>query len=309
MPKPIIEINGATKLYGSTVGVRNISLSVPAGVVFGFLGPNGAGKTTMINMMVNLIRPTSGNVTIFGLDSSRHGLDIRKRIGYLDGDFALDENLTGWQQLRYFGNLRGGFKRKPVQELAERLGAQLDRRFKTLSRGNRQKIGLISALMHGPELLILDEPTSSLDPLVQAEFNKLLLERKNKGQTTFMSSHILSEIQEICDQVAFIRSGELVAMGSMRELSLGLPKRVQLSSDDKGLPGALKKLTGVGEIKRMGNRLEFAFRGDINALLHFLNRHNLSNMNIQDADLETVFMKYYEQTSSAATAVFEGDLR
>lgn len=305
MLNPVIEINGVTKLYGSTVGVKHISLRVPAGAIFGFLGPNGAGKTTTISMMIDLIRPTSGKITIFGLDSIHYSLDIRKRIGYLDGDFALDENLTGWQQLQYFGNLRGGFKRKSVQELAGRLGAQLDRRFKTLSRGNKQKIGLISALMHDPELLILDEPTSSLDPLVQAEFNKLLLERKNRGQTTFMSSHVLSEVQEVCDQVAFIRSGRLVAISSTRELSSGLPKRVRLSSDDKSLAGALKRLTGVGEVKRVGAGLECTFKGDINALISLLNRHNLSNVNIQDADLETVFMKYYEQTPGAATAVFK----
>jgi ABC-2 type transport system ATP-binding protein len=223
---PVIEIKNVTKMYGNAVGVKDISLDIEPGAIFGFLGPNGAGKTTTISMVVDLIRPTSGNINVFGLDSADNSLEIRKRIGYLAGDFALDRGLTGWEQLEYFGNLRGNFDKKYVRELAQRFDCNLNKKFKALSRGNKQKVGLISALMHKPELLILDEPTSGLDPLVQAEFNKVIRERQKEGKTTFMSSHILGEVQEICDRVAFIREGRLIDIKSMVDLAEGLPREV-----------------------------------------------------------------------------------
>ena len=174
----VIELKKLTKNYGTNRGISDVTLTVPKGSVFGFLGPNGAGKTTTISMLMDLIRPTSGTVKIFGLDNREHSVETRQKIGFLAGDMAMDNALTGWQQLEYLANLRGGLNRQRVTELAKRLKCDLNRKFKTLSSGNRQKIGLIAALMNDPELLIFDEPTSGLDPITQAEFNKIVLEHK-----------------------------------------------------------------------------------------------------------------------------------
>ncbi len=293
MASSVISLKNVTKRYGSSRGITNATFDVDSGVVFGFLGPNGAGKSTTINLMVDLIRPSSGKISIFGLDSVGDSLQIRRKIGYLTDDMALDKGLTGWQQLEYFGNLRGDFNKKFVRELAERLNCRLNRKFKTLSRGNRQKVGLISALMHDPELLILDEPTSGLDPLVQAEFNKIILERRSSGKTTFISSHILGEVQEICDRVAFIKEGQIIAVKNLVDISQDAPSQVHIHSDDKTLATKLKKLAGVAGVRHVGNSLSCTFTGNINNLLAALGRHQLNHLTIQDADLETMFMKYY----------------
>ncbi len=295
MSSPVISLKNVTKKYGSSRGITNVTFDVAAGQVYGFLGPNGAGKTTTISLMVDLTRPTSGAISIFGLDSVGGSLQIRHRIGFLTDDMALDKSLTGWQQLEYFGNLRGRFDKKLVRELAQRLSCNLNRKIKTLSRGNRQKVGLISALMHDPELLILDEPTSGLDPIVQQEFNKIILERKATGKTAFISSHILSEVQEICDQVAFIGEGKLIAVQGLDEIAKKSAKQVRLRSNDKNLKAAIKDLAGIHDFKQAGSSMSFDFTGNINKLTTLLGNHQLMHLTIADADLETVFMKYYRK--------------
>lgn len=294
--QPVIKLDKLTKLYGSSVGIKNVSLEVPAGSVFGFLGPNGAGKTTTISMLVDLIRPTSGQANVFGLDAQSHTVDIKRRTGYLSGDMALDGGLTGWQQLEFFAGLRGGVPKKRIQILAQRLNSNLNKKIKTLSRGNRQKVGLISALMHDPELLILDEPTSGLDPLIQAEFNKIINERKASGQTTFLSSHVLSEVQEICDQAAFIKEGKLIAVRQMNDIAQTLPKRVVISGAPASLKTDLKALAGAKVTAASQQRLEVTFDGDINGLLKVIAKHKVADATIQEADLETVFLQYYKGT-------------
>lgn len=291
----VIEIKNLTKTYGSARGVDDITLDVPVGTVFGFLGPNGAGKSTTINMLINLTKPTGGSVDIFGKDSVTHGLEIRRDIGFLSSDMALDGHLTGRQQLEYFGRLRGSIDKVYVRELAERLDCNLDRKHKTLSRGNRQKVGLITALMHKPRLLILDEPTSGLDPLIQAEFNKIILEHKAAGNTTFISSHVLSEIQELCDHVAFIREGKLVANTTIQELAKAAPKQVRITSEDAKLPGTIKKLKGVSDIHAQHHIIKFDYAGDSNALLAALAKHKLLDVSIENSDLESMFMTFYEE--------------
>lgn len=290
----VIELHKVTKLYGKSVGAKNVTLNVQPGTVFGFLGPNGAGKTTTISMMMNLIQPTSGRIKILGLDSQDHGLEIRARTGYLSGDMALDRGLTGWQQLEYFGNLRGSFDKKYVRELAAQLDCKLNKKFKTLSRGNKQKVGLIAALMHKPELLILDEPTSGLDPLIQAEFNKIVLEHKARGGTVFVSSHILSEVQEICDEVAFIRGGGIVASKPLEKLTRDLPRQVQIAGADQKLLKELKNLKGITDLSVVGDIAHGLYAGPPEPLLKLLASHKLRDITIQPTDLETVFMKYYE---------------
>lgn len=290
---PVIKLDKLTKLYGTSLGVKDISLEVAPGSVFGFLGPNGAGKTTTISMLVDLTRPTSGSISIFGLDAQDQSLEIRHRIGYLSGDMALDGGLTGRQQLEFFGNLRGGVPKARIQELAKRLNCNLNKKIKTLSRGNKQKVGLISALMHNPELLILDEPTSGLDPLIQAEFNRIINERKADGKTTFISSHVLSEVQEVCDQAAFIKEGKLIAVRNMLDIAEALPKRVTITGGPTALVASLRKLAGVKVHVTNKERLEITFDGDINVLLKVLANHKVADVQIQDADLETVFLQYY----------------
>ena len=292
----VIELSHLTKRYpGSTVdALHDVSLTVDAGQIFGFLGPNGAGKTTTISMLVNLINPTSGSVKLFGKDNGQFGLENRARVGFLAGDMALDKGLTGWQQLEYFGNLRGSFDAAYVRELAKRFDSDLKKKIKTLSRGNRQKIGLIAALMHRPELLILDEPTSGLDPLIQSEFNKIVLERQQEGKTTFMSSHVLSEVQELCDQLAIIRAGEVVTHKSLKDIVAAAPRIVRLVSDGSYHPAQLVKgLEGVGGLTRHDHSVSFSFTGDINELMARLTKRRLRNVTIQNAELEDIFMGFY----------------
>lgn len=294
MANSIISFKNVTKRYGKSRGITSVSMDVKAGEVFGFLGPNGAGKTTSISLMVDLLRPTAGKIQIFGLDSTADSLAIHKNIGFLMDDMALDKGLTGWQQLEYFGNLRGNFNKKYVRELASRFSCKLNVKFKNLSRGNRQKVGLISALMHEPDLLILDEPTSGLDPLIQAEFNKIILERKEQGKTAFISSHILSEVQELCDRVAFIREGEIISIKGLEEIGKDAPSQIHIHTQDKNLPAQLKKLKGTQDIRHTGNGITLTYTGDINELLSLLGKHKLLHLTVHDADLETMFMKYYE---------------
>jgi ABC-2 type transport system ATP-binding protein len=295
----VLTLTNLTKTYGTSRGVSNVSLAIETGTVVGFLGPNGAGKTTTISMLVDLIRPTSGTISIFGKDAQIDGVEIRSRIGFLAGDFALDEHLTGWQQLEYFGNLHGGINKKRVSELAERLTCNLDRKIQELSRGNRQKVGLISALMHDPELLIFDEPTSGLDPLIQAEFNKIIQEHKRAGKTAFISSHLLSEVQEICDRVAFIREGELIATQDMGSLANGLPKQVRIVSDNKAIKKALTGLKGIHILKASGGMFDCTYQGELQDLLKLLTKHPVRDLTIGEADLETVFMHYYQGKNHA----------
>ena len=294
MTNNIIELRKLTKTYGKSRGVTDINLQVTGGNVFGFLGPNGAGKSTTINMLLDFIRPTSGQIKLFNTDIKNNAVDTRRRIGFLAGDMALDNSLTGWRQLEYLGNLRGSFDRKYVSELAKRLDCRLERKFKALSRGNKQKVGLIAALMHKPELLILDEPTSGLDPLIQSEFNKLLIEHKNSGGTAFISSHVLSEVQEICDTVAFIREGQIKAIRSMAEITNESPKDFMLTTNSKDLKRRLSKLSGVTIMSEDGNSIQGIFSGDVNELIRLISGYSIENFTLSDAELEAVFMKYYE---------------
>jgi len=292
---PVIELDRLTKRYpGSRVdALHKVSLTVQQGQIFGFLGPNGAGKSTTINMLVNLLKPTSGSIKIFGLDNAAEGLAIRRDVGYLTGDMALDRGLTGWQELEYIGRLRGQFEKKTVHALAERLDCDLTKKIKSLSRGNRQKVGLIAALMHNPKLLILDEPTSGLDPLIQIEFNNIVLEHRDQGGTAFISSHVLSEVQELCDQVAIIRKGKLVANKPLIEIVNEAPKHVRFTTKAKNPAEHIRKLKGVSDIKLDGS-VSFMFKGNVDTLVKALAKIPLDELSVTDTDLEEIFRKYYE---------------
>ncbi len=299
---PVIELKELTKRYpGSKVdALHDVSLTVHAGQIFGFLGPNGAGKSTTITMLLNLMQPTSGNIKIFGKpDDGAEGIAIRRDVGYLTGDMALDKALTGWQQLEYIGHLRGNFDKTYVSELAERLTCDLTKKIKSLSRGNRQKVGLIAALMHKPKLLILDEPTSGLDPLVQIEFNNILLEHKKNGGTAFISSHVLSEVQELCDQVAIIRKGKLVANKPLSEIVREAPKHIVFTAHVPNPAEHIKHLKGVSELKIQDGDVDFMYNGDVDPLIKALAKTTITDIHITDTDLEEIFRKYYEETQDA----------
>jgi ABC-2 type transport system ATP-binding protein len=245
-------------------------------------------------MIMNLTHPTSGTIKLFGNDIAVHGLESRARIGFLAGDIALDKGLTGRQQLEYFGSLRGGYDKAYMQELAARLQSDLSKKIKSLSRGNRQKVGLIAALMHKPDLLILDEPTSGLDPLIQSEFNKIILEHKAAGRTTFISSHVLSEVQELCDQIAIIREGKLATNKSLQEIVNAAPRMVRITSGDTDDPAKIVEgLKGVDRLAREDHSVHFHFTGDINELIKHLGKKRLKSVTIHEADLEEIFMSYY----------------
>lgn len=289
----VIKLTNLTKTYGKNRGIKDISLEVPKGTIYGFLGPNGAGKTTTISMLVNLLRPTAGKAEIFGKDTQTDGLEIRKNIGYLAGDMALDGSLTGKQQLQYFGSIRGVYNDSYVDELAEKLESDLSKKIKTLSRGNKQKIGLISALMHKPQLLILDEPTSGLDPLIQEQFNAIIHEHKNAGNTTFISSHILSEVQELCDHVAFIKNGRIIANEPIRTITHKAPYKVVLTCKDKRFAVAIQKTPHIKAVQIAHSKITFLYSGNIDTLLKTIAAHSITDISITKGDLEATFMEYY----------------
>src|SRR5205814_76961 len=224
----IIQTEKLTKSYGSHRGIVDLDLTVNEGEAFGFLGPNGAGKTTTIRTLLDHLRPTSGRALVFGIETTVDPVAIHRRVGYLPGEFSLYDKLTGGQTIAYFANLRGGVDRAYQAALVERLDIDPSRRFRELSKGNKQKIGLVVALQHRPDLLILDEPTSGLDPLVQQTFYEVIREAKAEGRTVFLSSHILSEVEKTCDRVAIIREGRLARVGRLEALRALAHHRAEL---------------------------------------------------------------------------------
>src|SRR5215212_11283619 len=243
----VIETAQLTKSYGKFRGIVDVDLAVEAGEIFGFLGPNGAGKTTTIRILLDLVRPTSGQAKVFGIDSSSDPVAIHRRIGYLPGEWNLYDRLTGSETIRYFANLRGGLDQAYVDQLVERLDLDPTRRFREYSRGNKQKVGLITAFQHRPELLVLDEPTSGLDPLVQQTFNELLFEAKAEGRTVFLSSHIITEVERTCDRVAIIREGGIVRLDTVEALRELAAHEVELRFPGDVPLDAFAAMSGVSQ--------------------------------------------------------------
>ncbi|MFC4078150.1 ABC transporter ATP-binding protein [Salinithrix halophila] len=290
----MLQLIELTKEYGSTRAVENLSLKVGEGEIFGFLGPNGAGKSTTIHCLLDFVRPTSGRTEVMGMDCRRQGRQIRRRIGYLSGDVALYEDMTGDEVLDYCGRLSGGVDPAFQRRLTERFEIDPAVKLKGCSKGMRQKIGLIQAFMHDPELLILDEPTSGLDPRMQQAFTDLILEEKKRGKTIFMSSHILSEVEKTCDRVGLIRRGRLVLVKEVGELKKSRRKVVEAIFSGE-VP--IEELTAVAvdDLEQPeSSRVRFHYQGDLQALLAVLSRYPLENLHVRDASLEEVFADYYE---------------
>jgi ABC-2 type transport system ATP-binding protein len=301
---PAILAEQLTKSYGKSRGIVRLDLEVRPGEVFGFLGPNGAGKTTTIRVLLDLIRPTQGRALVFGLDSRRDTLAIQARSGYLPGELSLYPNLTGRDTLLYLAHLRGGVDADYVAVLAERLDCDLDRKVADLSSGNKRKLGLIQAFMHRPELLILDEPTSGLDPLVQHEFYHLIDEAREAGQTVFLSSHVLPEVQRVCDRVAFIREGELVAVEDVAVLTGKAVREIEVVFAEPVSPSAFEGVPGVTAVVADGKdaaRLRLTVTGSLDPLVKRLGRHSVEDLTSRLPDLEDVFMTFYEGEDDRAS--------
>jgi ABC-2 type transport system ATP-binding protein len=289
----VVEGAGLTKVYGSHRGVDRLSFHVDEGEVYALLGPNGAGKTTTIRLLLDLIRPTSGAVRLFGA-SPRKGVALRRRVGYLPGDLRLYEQLTARQHLEFFAGLRGVDRLGIAPSLAERFDLELDRPLKTLSKGNRQKVGIVQAFMHEPDLLILDEPTSGLDPLVQQTFNELLAEQRANGRAVFISSHVLSEVQQVADRVALLRDGRLMLEDTVAGLRARAVTRVDVTFAETPAVDAFAHVAGARELERAGNRVTFALQGEADALVKALATHRVLALESREPDLEDVFLSLYE---------------
>jgi ABC-2 type transport system ATP-binding protein len=289
----VVRLEQLTKSYGRQRGVVELDLTVRAGEVFGFLGPNGAGKTTTIRTMLDLIRPTSGRVTLFGLDADRDGVAVRRRLGYVPGDLRLYGRLTPRELFRYFGALRGMRTPAGAERLAERFELEVDRPIAALSRGTRQKVGLVQAFMHEPDLLVLDEPTSGLDPLVQQTFNDLARETAASGRTVFLSSHVLSEVQHVADRVALVRDGRLALVDDVDSLRARALTRIEVTFAASPPLHAFDGIQHVREVERSGSLVVFHVRGEIDAFVKALAQHRVVALNSHEADLEDVFLSLY----------------
>ena len=289
---PIIETEALTKRYGSTRGIDDVSMCVEPGEVYGFLGPNGAGKTTTIRTLLDLLHPTSGSASLFGLDSRRASRQIRARLGNLPGDFACDPRLTGREFLQFCAEARGtGTGASSV--LAQRFEADLDRRIGDLSRGNRQKIGLIQALFHDPELLVLDEPTTGLDPLMQEEFLAVIAEYRDRGGTVFLSSHDLEEVERVCDTVAIIREGRLAAIERVAELRGRAYHHVAIDFEAPVPREEFERIPGVSELEVDGTRVSFKVTGALDPVVKAAAAHTVIDMELTEPTLEEIFLTFY----------------
>ena len=289
----VIHTEKLTKSYGPHRGITELDLDVQEGEIFGFLGPNGAGKTTTMRVLLDLIRPTSGRAEVFGIETTADPVAIHRRIGYLPGEFDLYDRLTGAQTIAYFANLRGGVDAGYVAELIERLDLDPSRRFKEYSKGNKQKVGLVVALQHKPDLLILDEPTSGLDPLVQQTFFGMVREARSEGRSVFLSSHIIDEVDRTCDRVAIIREGRLVQVDSIEAIRRLAFHHVELMFSAPVATGIFSAIEGVSDVEAVGSTVRMRVAGPIGAVLAAAAPLGIVDVVSREPNLEDVFLAQY----------------
>lgn len=297
----IIETKDLTKYYGKARGIIDVNLCVEEGEIFGFIGPNGAGKSTAIRTLLGLIAPTSGTATIFGKDIVTDGPSIREEIGYLPSEVFYYDDMKVIDLLKYSASFYKKDKavmEKRIEELAQLMDLDLKKKIDDLSYGNKKKVGIVQGLIHEPKLIILDEPTGGLDPLMQQTFFNLLKEENKKGATILFSSHILSEVQKMCDRVAIIKEGRIVKNENMKDLRDNSYKRFKLETAS-GVEEDYFKMAGVGDLNVSGNTVSFLFKGQINEITKKLAGLNLTNLNVEEPDLEEIFMHYYTKEEPA----------
>ncbi|MGZ8636229.1 MAG: ATP-binding cassette domain-containing protein [Actinomycetota bacterium] len=288
-----VAVERLTKSYGGVRGVEDLTFSVAPGEVFGYLGPNGAGKTTTIRTLLDFIRPTSGRASVLGLDARSDSVEIHRRTGYLPGEMALYDRLTGAEYVQHLAALRGGVEWAFVLELAERLACDLSVRIRSLSHGNKQKVALIQAFMHQPELLVLDEPTQGLDPLVQQEFHRIVEDVRRDGRTVFLSSHVMPEVERLCDRVAIIREGRLVAIEDVGDLKARQVRMVSIHFAVPVEPASFSALENVRDVHAQGDVLEVTVAGPLDAVVKQAARFEVIDLESHEPSLEDVFLAYY----------------
>ena len=296
----VIETRALTKTYGKSRGIENVNLRVQRGEIFGFLGPNGAGKTTTLRTLLDIIHPTRGAASVLGLDPRKDGQGLRRRMGYLPGELALYPNLTGREILEYSSHLRDGVPQAEIDRLAKLLEIDLSRPVRSYSHGNRQKVGLILALMHKPELVILDEPTNGLDPLIQQVFYELMEEVRKDGRTVFFSSHILPEVERLCDRVGILREGKLVAVETVAGVKQKAIRRIDFIFEGPVSADTFRSIPGVTEVRGTGSTLSMVVQGDLDSLIKIIARYPLRNIVTYEPNLEEFFLAFYREGGSHA---------
>ena len=295
MSEQAIVLNELTKHYGKHRGINNLSFSVNQGEFFGFIGPNGAGKSTTIRTLMGLIRPTGGSASIFDLDCHSKASVIARDVGYLPSENSYYENMKVRELLQYTADLYGMDCKTKMKELADRLNLDLSRKIADLSLGNKKKVGIVSAIMTSPKLIIMDEPTSGLDPLIQQAFYDILKEENSRGATVFFSSHVLSEVQKLCDRVAILKEGQLIGIQSIKELRESGYKKVSLSAKE-AIPRDFFDLSGIANYAETADKtsVSFMYNGDITAIIDKLHLLHLDDVLLEEPSLEEIFMHYYE---------------
>ena len=296
---PIVEVERLTKSYAGKRGIAEVSFAVDDAEVFGFLGPNGAGKTTTIRVLMALLRADAGSARVAGLDCWKQSLEIKRLIGYMPGEPALDPNLTGGQILEYFAHLRGGVDHAFLKQLIQRFDLDTSRRFRQYSTGNKRKVVLIQAFMHRPRLLILDEPTSGLDPLNQQEFDRMVREARDEGRTVFLSSHVLSEVEKTCTRVGIIRDGGLVRIGGMAEVTAIKRYEITIAFAQAVPVDTFERLDGVLEVETLnhGHGVRLGMQGPADAVIKAAARYPVLSLTSHEPSLEDIFLRYYEADS------------
>ena len=288
----IIEVNHLTKFYGKARGIVDVSFNVEEGEIFGFIGPNGAGKSTTIRLLLSLIYPTKGNARIFGRDCIQDGYEIRRDIGYLPSDVFYYEGMKVLDLLKYSASFYPKDCSQRLHELAEIMELDLNRKIDDLSYGNKKKVGIVQGLLHQPKLILLDEPTAGLDPLMQHKFFNLIREENARGATVFFSSHILGEVQRMCNRVAIIKEGSIINIQDIKTLQKDNYKKIRVTAE--GVAEGHFALPGVTKLEHEDGTLSFFFKGDINLLMRRISENEITDVTIEDLTLEEIFMHYYE---------------
>ncbi len=288
----IIEVSHLTKFYGKSRGIVDVSFNEEEGEIFGFIGPNGAGKSTTIRLLLSLIHPTSGKASLFGKDVTTHGPEIRQQIGYLPSEVFYYEGMKVIDLLKYSASFYPGDHTKRMKDLTDLMELEMNRKISDLSYGNKKKVGIVQGLLHSPKLLLLDEPTAGLDPLMQRKFFDLIREENKRGVTIFFSSHILGEVQRLCTRVAIIREGKIVEISDIRTLQQNNYKKLRITAE--GLEAAELELPGVTNLQKENGSVSFFFKGDINLVLNKMTTMKVTDVTIEEPTLEEIFMHYYE---------------